>query len=174
MHKKLHVTYICLLILALLLSACSQTPATESDTDPVADEAPIVDVINFYLDYIDDCKVSWRQAVLNHVHYESEESRNLALELDDKVLNCQILRVEKLTDQLWEVERFMQTEIAKGGYCDVDYVGMINGQWWIMLSIKQIPAALKEGVEFEPYESHGPSIVNPEDILGGLGEFEIG
>lgn len=174
MKKKLCVLYICVLILALLLGACAWEPASESHVDPVADEVPVLNVINYYCEYIDDCKISWKQAVLNHVHYESEESRKLALELDDKVLNCQILRVEKLTDQLWEVERFMQTEIGKEGYYDVDYVGMIDGRWWIMLSPRQIPDTLKEGVEIEPYEAYGPSIIPPEDIVGGLGEHVIG
>ena len=49
-----------------------------------------------------------------------------------------------------------------------NYIGIIDGKYYVMPNIIHVPAGLKEGIEIEPYEPHGEDLVDPDDVIGPI------
>ena len=130
-------------------------------------EIPFQQAIDHFVQYLEWGKTGSAQRFVDYCHYESPESLELAQRYSDTLFTYEILRVEQLSSQLWEIEFFVTSDRHLNGMYAVNYVGIIDGQYKVMPSQKNIPADLKENVEIEPYEPHGPDIISPDDVLVG-------
>lgn len=172
---------LCVLILSILLPACARTPKTEASvTETGATETPhaampIEQALDCFISFHEMAKTDVQEAIKIYSHYESQEHYELAMKHCYRTASVDVLRIQQLSEELWVVESFVKgVETMVSGYYGVDYIGIIDGEYKIMFAEREIPKAMKEGVEIEPYEEHGPGIVNPEDILSGSGDFVIG
>lgn len=139
-----------------LFTACGNKIDDKSDSSEID---PSITALVSFLNYMEAAKVDYVEAVNEYRHFEDEETRQLTIEHACLVLYYEILRIEKLSSELWEIEFFSQTEVFERGFYCVNYVGLIDGEYRIMGNIEQIPDDLKEGVDIEEYETHGPDIV---------------
>lgn len=179
---KFIYTLISIIFLCVILSACSLAPSSSTNDLPSSTthsmiptqlQSPtesnptleIQTVLNFYIGCMELMKTDFEYVIRNHCHYELEKSYQLALENLDTFYNFQILRVEQLSEELWVIEYFYTSEVVPGGAYDLNYLAEFDGEWKIMMSNKQIPDALKIGIEFEDYNKESPGIVDPNDVL---------
>lgn len=171
-----------MILLCVILNACSFNPqsstsdsqaSTSHSTIPTQSKSPtesnapleIQTVLEFYIGCMELMKTDFEYVIRNHCHYELEEHFQLALENLDTFHSFQILRVEQLSEDLWVIEYFYTSEVVSGGAYDLNYLAKFDGEWKIMMSIKQIPDALKAGIEFEDYNKESPGILDPDDVL---------
>ena len=139
------------LLLMVFLSGCM----TKDTSNTVSQD----DVIAFYDDFMDLAKDGWSIAVQLYAHYENEVYLESAVNSDVRVLEYEVISTKQLSGKLWEIEVYTEsTEIPLGMYC-AHYVGIVDGKMRVMISIKNIPEELKEGVELIPYEPHGPGVL---------------
>ena len=157
----------CILVICCLVTGCAKENAPEFTLTPF--DSSFSDAVRCYSMFIDAAMADWSDAVEKYCHFESADNRKLSLEKGTPTRSCEILRVEKLSDQLWEFEVFIKDGLLVDGAYGVHYVGVINGEYRVMVNIEEIPAALKDGVEIVPYKPHGPSIIGTnEDMTGTI------
>jgi hypothetical protein len=125
-----------------------------------------LEVLEYFVDYVELLKTDPRSGIVDYRHYEDQQAKQLSLDNAVLVLEYEVVRIEKISDQLWLVEFFLKTEKGTLGYYVINYVGEIDGRLWIMTNEKQIPEKMKEGVVLEEYKPHGPGVVDEEDVLG--------
>lgn len=151
------------LLAALMFTACSPVDET-GETLPGG--IPL-EVSEYYIEFLELVKIDRRSAVYQYCHFEDADRKEAtanAPNLDE----YEIIAWEKLSDKLWEVEVKLTDEIFRSGAYGVNYVAKIDGRYYVITGITQIPAELKEGVEIEPYEPYGEEIIDPEDIVGEI------
>ncbi len=182
MNKIVRLIAIFLLLLCLLC-ACGEDPTEPSvhpststtavipPTVPNISDDPSLEILNFYLEYLEASKISAVDAILKYLYFENEEYRLLSLSSaeHDNFLSYQMIRLEKLSDDLWLIESFIQSEKIPGGIYGLNFVGRIDGKLYVMSNKREIPEYLKNGLEIEDYEPHGPGGVAPDDVLGPVG-----
>ena len=167
-----------------LLCACTNdptmptttTPTTAPTTMPAPSTAhpvsndPSLEILSFYLEYCEATKRDSVMALLQYVHYEDKETLKLALSVapDDPVMHYEIIRLERLSDDLWLIEECFYSKLTPGGICGLNFVGRINGKLYVITGKSQIPPHLKEGLVIEDYTPHGPGILVPDDVLGPI------
>lgn len=125
------------------------------------------DIQAFYMDYLEAAKKDWKTAVDRYCHYEDEEKKLLAYD-GLPLVDCEIIAWRKLSDQLWEVETGVREAGRPNMIYGFNYIGIIEGRFYVMPNYYQIPAFLKDGVALEYKPPYGPSVVDPEDIVGSF------
>ena len=163
---------ICFLVFLICLSAVACTrqgntiPGTSEHTEPGAmnNLLPIQLAVNIYVSFFEGTKSTPRDAIDEYCHYELNEYYYLDMEHCTKTLEYEIVSIKQLSNQLWSIEVFVKNEQIKLGQYAMQYVGVVDGEYKVMLSSKQIPPDLKEGIEIEDYEAHGPGIIDPGDV----------
>lgn len=151
-----------ILMLVFMLSACAST-APPSTSAPASQKTPemsnIQSALDFYIECMELGKTDYQKAFLDSSHYEREEHYELARNHPQLLITYEILRIEQLSDELWLVEGFYTSDKIKLGFYDLNYLAKFDGEWKIMMSIEEIPEALKEGIEFEEYNKESPGIL---------------
>lgn len=155
MFKKIAVFLIFILVFFVCICACQATQPAQKDAQ------------TFYIEYLEALKCD-PQAGMEYRHYEDPEAKELAIAHTQKLLDYEIIRMEKLSDNLWEVILFSKTEEFSEGVYGANYIGIIDDQYYVMTSSRQIPESLKEGIEIEPFAPSGPSIIGSGDVIAPI------
>lgn len=158
--KRFLVVVFSLAVLVMLLCSCeSQEATTEHNRNEAWNDAQ-----SFYLEYL-ETMVNNPSSALSYRHYEDSAAQEMAMANPTMLIDYEIIRMTKLSDSLWEVILWSQTFKKPDGVYGANYIGVIDGKYYVMTGIKQIPSALKEGLDLVPYEPSGPSIIDPDDVL---------
>lgn len=153
MKKTVHIGFIFITLIALL-TACMQ------------EEVP-AKVQTFYAEYLETLTKDSYTAVHEYCHFESSDNREMAASAPP-IVSYEIISWKKLSDKLWEVKIWgVEEALPNGIYC-MNYVGIIDGRYYVMGNTDEIPPELKQGVEIIPYEPSGPDVVYPDEIIGPI------
>lgn len=154
-----------ILALALVLACLAgcdmnnELPTEPAPTEPTLPEDPTMEALETYIRFKEMQKKDYIGALKAYVHYEDPKRLEEVEEISERIFTYEILRIEKLSPKLWAVEFFFTSEVIPlGAYCQ-HYVGIIGGEYRIMIGLKNIPAELSEGLDLEPYPPHGPGVV---------------
>lgn len=114
----------------------------------------------------------YMQAMLNDTHsaqkeyvfFRNTELESLAFESEYTLYDYQILSWEQLSDSLWVVTVMMHSSFDPEPRECINFVGIIDGEYWVIPGILGLPDELKKGVDFSKFKKY-ESGINPEDIL---------
>ena len=121
-----------LLAIMILFTACSQDPATRKA------EA-------FYREYIHVLRNDRANAINHCVHYEDPFLYRAAVADVNVPYYCFEMRgIIKLSDSLWAVNAYVESAYRDEGYMIVNYVGILDGRYQVMVNEEQIPPGLKK------------------------------
>ena len=109
-----------------------------------------------------------RASALSYRHYEDPVAKEMAQQHPQVLVDYAIVSLSKLSENLWEVILLSKTVEFPDGVYGANYIGVIDGKYYVMVNIKQIPEDLTVGVEIDPFEPSGPSIIDPGDIVGPI------
>ena len=146
---------------------------TAEPTEPQETASPEDPVSAFYAEYLELSKTDREAAILQYQHFEDEESKELTLENRERVLSYEILALEKLSDALWALRVRLETEYEEGPYELYHFVGLIDGEMRVMHSTRAIPTQLREGLDLEPYEHRGDSLLETTGPVATEPQFEL-
>lgn len=144
-----------------LLSGCTNIDKPIYDT-------VFQEVTETYIAYREMAMVDWQEAVKTYCYYNGdEEGFNKALE-GIQTTFYEIIRVQKYTDALWEIEFFFKDSFIPSGMYGVNYVALIDGEYRVCTNLRWVPDELLEGIEIEPYQIHGPDIIGSDENITGV------
>lgn len=146
MFKKYASLLIVCFSVLLLVSACTQEPAI-----PLEIEA-------LYLQYLDTSRTDNAAAVDNYCYYEIKELIPVAKEAGVYIQDYSILSWEQLTDQLWVVTADIMDSVSEESHIAYNFVGIIDGEYKVMTSARQVPPSLREGLDLTAYIPTGDAI----------------
>ena len=158
-------SFISLFLVIVLIMGCltacgiSELFPTEPDpTEATTRENPGLTALLTYIRFMELAKNSFAEAAKEYAHYEIEENRILDQQTAERIRTYEIIQCRELSENLWAVEVFFTSDLnIYGGYCE-HYVGIVDGEYRVLLATKHIPAELGEGLELEPYKPHGPGV----------------
>lgn len=172
MKKKVSI-YFLVIVICISVCGCAQNGeiihGTDGQTVPesMVPALPLQLAVESIVSFYEVSKTSPKDAFNRYCHYEHSENYDLAMQYCTKTLEYEILSVKQLSDKLWSVEIFAKTEQVKLGLYTMQFVGIVDGEYKVMISSIEIPFDLKDGVEIEEYVPHGPGIVDPGDVQFG-------
>lgn len=100
---------------------------------------------------------------VNLQHFEIPEMKELTEVYFIPVQNWEIIKWEKLSSELWVVESNIQTSDDWDSGTYYHFVGLIDGQYYIMVSTVHIPSELKDNLDVSRYDA--PDSIHIEDII---------
>ena len=136
---------LCVMLVCCSLVACQNSSQSSDDTNIPKE------VQQVYVDYLEISKVSVAEAVNQYCHYEIPEHREMALDSTVCLNDYRNLEFKKLSDSLWVATVEIVDSYYPQGAVIYNYVGEIDGNYYVMTSDKQIPVNLKENVDFSEY-----------------------
>ncbi len=129
-------------------------------------DAEFAEAEKVYTAYLEACKVS-AEAPLQYCHYEHEILRGYAEEIGEGQLveEYRILDRNKINEDLYvfTVEFRSRSGRESTGY---QFVGKIDGKYYVMLGTTEIPAELQEGLNVDDYTYYKENTLPIEDIIG--------
>lgn len=149
------VVYIASMLLILsILYACSPSPSPEEE------------VRNFYMEYVEACKEDRMNATIQYVHFEDETDRKVAeLNAQCTLLCTDVLSIERLSNDLWVIYIYYENLYVPDGNYTHHFVGVIDGEYKVMRSVRNIPSDLKQDLSFEQYMPTGDFVSHDEVII---------
>ena len=155
-------------LIATVIACAAFCGCTQKDS--VCD-ATFEKAIETYISFMETAMENWQRAVEKYCYFGSDEDA-LRLPLTGTPLHSyKIIRVERISDDLWEIISFTVTTEIPDGLFGATYVALIDGEYRICTNLSFVPGALLEGHEIEPYKPHGPGVLGEDaDIIGTIVE----
>lgn len=147
-HKKCVPLLLTVLSILAVLSSCSGE--TSKSKEIVFEEE--VPALARYLEFMENSLTDLSGAIEEYCHYEDADRRELAVRQNYQIINYEILGYEKLSEQLWIITNFAADEANPDGEVLEHFVGLIDGEYYVMISLRQVPPILQEGLDLSEYE----------------------
>lgn len=113
-----------------------------------------------YEDYLAVAMTSCADAATKYCHYERAQYRQMAADTTDYFKSYEIYTWEQLSDSLWVAElRFTCLYAGEEVIHATNFVGVIDGAYYVMTSIEEVPAYLLADVDVCEYTSATEMIV---------------
>ena len=112
--------------------------------------------------------VDWQEAVTTYCYFNGNEDVLKTTLEGGQILSYEIIRVQKYSDKLWEIESFCTDSQIPSGLYGVHYIVIIDGEYRVCLNLRWVPDELLEGIEIEPYQIHGPDIIGSDENITGV------
>ena len=139
-------------LMLILSSACSSAELSEKD------------VREFYTEYVEAVKQDRLPAIFEYVHYEYESMLEADKEYpSDPLFHAEILRVEKLSPELWVLQIYYESSQIPAGATAYQFVGIIDGELKVMKGHFNVPSVLAQNLDLEQYAPD--NYVHPDDVL---------
>ena len=125
------------------------------------------EVSNVMYSYLETCK-NHPEAIPSHMHFEYADEQEAYEKSYRKIVDYEILGAEKINDDLYAFT--LHLEKAADTYPKRYYfVGLIDGEWCVMLNIYNIPAELQDGFNKDRFtltseDLDGGILVSPENV----------
>lgn len=110
--------------------------------------------------YLNTCKKN-PETVPSHMHFEYDSEQEAYEASYRKILEYEILGAEKINEKLYAFTLHLEKEFdtyPKRYY----FVGLIDGDWCVMLNIYNIPEELQDGFNIDRFT------LTKEDLGGGI------
>lgn len=118
----------------------------------------------YYTEYLELAMNDRKSSIINYHHYEIPLAKEMALaSSNNKLYSYEILSIERLSNQLWAFTVFMVTDIMRDGATVTNFVGEIEGNYYVMTSVYQIPDSLQSGLDLGKYVD--PEAIDFSDII---------
>ena len=152
MLKKLFAILLTLSMLfttAILLAACAAN-------DGVPKEAK-----ELFQKYMDACGTDMKEAA-KYVRFVDETQRTMTEDSPAVPGKYKMLKWQKINDSLWAVEWEMPNQIDTSKR-DVSwsFVVLIDGQYYVARGLAEIPRAMRDTFDMEPYMPTGNEMLPP-------------
>lgn len=118
-----------------------------------------------YLDYLEAIKSDFVRASDEYCHFETPTIKKLVIQSNDYLKSYHIISWEKLGKKLWAVNVSIESTYT-GTDTFFNFIGLIDGKWYVMLNPSQIPAFLLKDTDITPYLTTGENIVPYEAVIG--------
>lgn len=113
-----------------------------------------------YEDYLAAAMTSCANATAKYCHYEREQYRQMSEESTDYFTGYEIQSWEQLSDELWVANlRFTCIYAGEAVIDATNFVGIIDGEYYVMTSIEEVPVDLLADVDIDEYTSPAEIIV---------------
>lgn len=153
-RKKVGLTTV---LVVLLISLFAFFLYTKKDTVPG-------EVKELYINYLETIKSDYAKAVNEYCHFEMPAIKEMTEQADDYITSYNILGWEKLNDDLWAVETSFKTLSIPGGSTMYNFIGKLNGKYYVMINAYQVPPQLHKN--FNPLHYIPPNAVPYENVIG--------
>lgn len=154
-HSKRWVTILAAILCAAAVAACAANPTSDRGI------AFIPDGVSSVMDsYLETCK-NHPETIPSHLHFEYADEQEAYEKSYRKIVDYEILGAEKINDDLYAFTLRLEKEDdthQKRYY----FVGMIDGEWCVMLNSYNIPERLQEGFDKDRFT------LTSEDLDGGI------
>ena len=130
----------------------------------LADQATLTPE-EYYIEYLNTAKKNRLTSFENYLHYENSQAYELALTSTsiNQLYSYEILSSKQLSDKLWAFTARLVTDFMPDGGVVTNFVGVIDGEFRVMLSNQQIPAALQGSLDLSEYDV--PEALDFSDII---------
>ena len=130
-------------------------------------EKPHQDLVEeFYQEYADLLAYDVETALTDYVHYEDPLLYEIGIQTSNITIpEYNILSIEELSNTLWAIHVW-QKDLIGSDYTIYQFVGVINGEYKVILNPDNIPSYLKTDVDLTPYYSENN--VSPNDIIAEI------
>ena len=156
----------------MLLTLCACGPEQVETTTPttiggfIQIENHENQIRDFYEEFIQLDLTDPARAIEEYVYYNDEAIKSIAIDSveGNYTTHYEILGLEKITDQLWAIELYIETSMDPEGFTAYNFVGEIDGAYKIMRSVNQIPQPLIGDLNLDAYLPTG-EYIDPEDVI---------
>ncbi len=151
---------LCIMLIGLLVLCIFSGCQAEEVTDTKPYDSAYYNVSQFFMQYLESMMHDPVKAA-QACYFEDESERELFVQSaqDHPILSYEIIRFEKLSDDLWVIELCSVNKMHPNGVNYVNYVGIVDNNMLVYRNKKNLPSALTEGLEIEDYEANGPNIL---------------
>ena len=125
------------------------------------------EVKELYSSYLDTIMFDYDKAANAYCHFEMPIIKELIEQSDDFVTSYKILNWEKINDDLWAVQTSFRTLSIPDGDIMFNFVGNIDGKYYVMINAYQVPVLLHKN--FNPIQYIPSNAVPYQDDVGLLG-----
>lgn len=127
---------------------------------------PEAEIRAFYEEFIQVDLADPLRAIEEYVYYNDEVTKAVAIDSikGNYTTHYDILSLEKITDQLWAIELYIETSMDPEGFTAYNFVGKIDGAYKIIRGIDQIPKSLSQNLNFDAYLPTG-DYLNFDDVM---------
>lgn len=129
-------------------------------------DAEFAEAEKVYIAYLEASKISVEE-LMPYCHYEHEILRGYASEVGEGQLvgEYQILDKNKINDNLYVFKTNITTKNGEEntGY---NFVGKIDGKYYVMVNYFEVPEYLQEGLNTDDYTYYKENTLPIEDIIG--------
>ena len=148
MRRYIGIVFLCVAVMVALLG-CDRA---EESAEKV------------YIAYLEACKVS-AEAPLPYCHYEHEILRGYAADIGEGQLidTYRILERNKINKDLYEFTTEVKDRSGDQQVC-YQFVGRIDGEYYVMKNTYEIPAELQEGLNVDDYTYYQENTLPIEDV----------
>ena len=122
------------------------------------------EVEHFYSNYMKTIKSDYAKAVNEYCYFEDPVIKELIAQSTDYVTEYRILKWNQLSDQLWVVKTFFKTVYMPEGDTMYNFVGNIDGIYYVILNSYLVPPQLQGNLDLSIYLP--PNVVPYEDVVG--------
>ena len=126
-----------LAVLILILSGCVRQAEPEA----------------VYLEYMKAAKNGYASAQQKYCHFESDDTKEVMGLTSSKVLKYEIIELDEITDSLWVVTaKTLTSTHPEVWYVFTNYIGVVDGEYKVLLNSNEVPEQLKQGIDLERYD----------------------
>lgn len=123
------------------------------------------DAETVYLNYLETIKSDFSKAADEYCHFEIPTIKELVMQSNDYLKSYHILKWERLEKNLWAVNVSIESTYT-GMDTIYNFIGLIDGKWYVMLNPSQIPDTILKDVNIDSYLTTGDNIVPYEAVIG--------
>ena len=129
-------------------------------------DAEFAEAEKVYIAYLEASKISVEE-LMPYCHYEHEILRGYASEVGEGQLvgEYQILDKNKINDDLYVFKTNITTKNG-GENTGYNFVGKIDGKYYVMVNYFEVPEYLQEGLNTDDYTYYKENTLPIEDIIG--------
>lgn len=154
MNKKISFTLALLCAMLTALVGCGQNDSRERK------------IQDFYEEFMEVEMSDPVRAIEEYVFYNDEAIKAIAIDSveGNHTTHYEILRLEIISEQLWAVEVYFETQMSPEGFTAFNFVGEVDGEYKVMRSVRQIPQSLIENLDLDAYLPTG-DFIDSEDVM---------
>ncbi len=135
------------------LTNSAPEPTVTLPSEPIRFEGVPQEAADCYTLFAETAKIDWYSATTKYCFCIVPDTKEHLLESNFRFLDYEMLDWIKLREELWAVQvRISTTQGNHGDESIFHYVGLVDGEYRVMLNSDQIPEYLQRYVDFGPYE----------------------
>ena len=156
-----------LLTSCICVSSCASNKVDGNSIDSLPDD--VKTVVSDYLDAYEEGVAT----SVNYMHFENDSDREAYLNTNDTLESYDFISWEKINDDLYsiilEVTTTQRSLIMEGadGNAQIEvfnFVGRINGQWYYINNVVNIPTSIQENLDVDDYSyDDSLNVLDPEN-----------